>query len=215
MDIIIEKAAPGDAAELLEHLKTIGSETDNLSFGPEGLPFSVEAEAEYLRQLEYSRNGVMLVAKADGRIVGNASMNRQPRRMSHRGEFSVSVSREYWNHGIGSLLTERILVFARENDFRRIDLQVRSDNASAIHLYEKYGFVKLCTYPGFFRISGKDIDFDFMTLCLEKKSCMIVHAGFFLYQMAYSSTAKYCSTAPRTTKMWNTECIHLCLLPRP
>ena len=32
----------------------------------------------------------------------------------------------------------------------------------AIHLYEKYGFRKLCTFPAFFRINGQDIDFDLM-----------------------------------------------------
>ena len=166
MDIIIDKAVPEDAAELLDHLKQIGGETDNLSFGAEGLPFSVEAEAEFLRQLQSSRDGVMLVAKAEGKIVGNASLSRQMRRMGHRGDFSVSVAKAYWNRGIGGLLTERVLNYARENDFRIIDLQVRSDNASAIRLYERHGFVKLCTYPGFFRIGEEDIDFDFMYLRL-------------------------------------------------
>jgi len=47
-----------------------------------------------------------------------------------------------------------------------LDLQVRSDNGSAIHLYEKYGFVKLCTYSGFFRIAGEEVNFDYMCLRL-------------------------------------------------
>lgn len=166
MAVVIEKARPSDAGAVLEFLKQVGGETDNLSFGSEGLPFTVEAEAEYLGQLENSRNNVMLVAKADGKIVGSASLNRLPRRMQHRGDFSVSVAKAYWNRGIGSLLTESVLSFARQNDFMILDLQVRSDNASAIHLYEKYGFVKLCTYPGFFRIAGEEINFDYMCLRL-------------------------------------------------
>ncbi len=166
MAVVIEKARPSDAGAVLEFLKQVGGETDNLSFGSEGLPFTVEAEAEYLGQLENSRNNVMLVAKADGKIVGSASLNRLPRRMQHRGDFSVSVAKVYWNRGIGCLLTESVLSFARQNDFMILDLQVRSDNASAIHLYEKYGFVKLCTYPGFFRIAGEEINFDYMCLRL-------------------------------------------------
>ena len=113
MAVSIEKAHPSDAGALLTFLKQIGGETDNLSFGSEGLPFSVEAEAEYLGKLENSRDDVMLVAKADGIIVGSASLNRLPRRMQHRGELSVSVAKEYWNRGIGSLLTESVLSFAR------------------------------------------------------------------------------------------------------
>ena len=37
----IERARPEDAAALLDYLKIIGGETDNLSFGPEGVPLSV------------------------------------------------------------------------------------------------------------------------------------------------------------------------------
>ena len=33
-------------------------------------------------------------------------------------------------------------------------------------LYESYDFQKLCTFPGFFQIGGKPIDFDLMNLDL-------------------------------------------------
>ena len=45
-----------------------------------------------------------------------------------------------------------------------LNLEVRSDNLRAIRLYEKYGFRKLCVFPGFFKIDGKYIDFDLMNL---------------------------------------------------
>ena len=45
---VIVRAQAEDAAALLEYLKIIGGETDNLSFGPEGVPLSVEQEASYL-----------------------------------------------------------------------------------------------------------------------------------------------------------------------
>ena len=166
MPTTIEKIAVSDAAQNLEFLRKVGGETDNLSFGAEGLPITVEGEKAFIEQFQDSRDGIMLVAKEDGRIVGNASLTRLPRRMSHRGELSVSVLRSHWNRGIGSLLMQELLAFAKENGFSMIDLQVRSDNRSAIHLYEKYGFQKLCTYPGFFRIDGKLIDFDYMFLSL-------------------------------------------------
>ena len=37
----IVRAQAQDAAELLDYLKTIGGETDNLSFGPEGVPLGL------------------------------------------------------------------------------------------------------------------------------------------------------------------------------
>lgn len=164
MNIIIERATATDAAVILEYLKQVGGETDNLTFGAEGLPFTREDEEDYITQIEQSCDDIMLVAKDNGIIVGNASLNRLPRRMRHRGDFSVSVAKEYWNKGIGGQLLSKILEFAKENTFEVIDLQVRSDNLRAIHLYEKYGFQKIGAHPAFFKISEEEISFDYMCL---------------------------------------------------
>lgn len=167
MSITIEKATCEDAAEILQYLKQIGAETDNLTFGAEGLPFTVESEATYLRQIENSCDAVMLVAKEDGKIVGDASLSRLPRRMKHRGDFGISVVKECWNRGIGSQLLLEIIRFAKQNAFEGIDLQVRSDNLSAIHLYEKFGFRKIGTHPSFFKIGSEEIAFDYMFLKIQ------------------------------------------------
>ena len=37
----IEPTRPEDAAAVLAYVKQIGGETDNLTFGPEGLPLTV------------------------------------------------------------------------------------------------------------------------------------------------------------------------------
>ena len=162
--VLIEKAVPADAAAMIEFFRQVGAESDNLSFGAEGLPIAPEAEAEYISGFQHSKDGVMLVARLQGRIIGNASLNRLPRRMSHRGEVAVCVLKEFWNKGIGGMLMENIIHFARENEFELIELQVRSDNSAAIHLYEKYGFERLCRHPAFFKIGNDYIDFDVMRL---------------------------------------------------
>lgn len=167
MAIIIKKATCEDADKILQYLKQIGSETDNLSFGSEGLPITIESEAAYISQIENSGDDIMLIAKEDGKIIGNASLSRLPRRMKHRGDVSVSVLREYWNKGIGSRLILEIINFAKENSFEVIDLQVRSDNLSAIHLYEKFGFKKIGTHPSFFKINNEEISFDYMCLKIQ------------------------------------------------
>ncbi len=164
MNIKIEKASPLDAKEILTYLKQVGGETDNLTFGAEGLPFSVEAEAEYIADMENSVDNIMLVAKEGGKIIGIASLNRLPRRMSHRGDFGVSVAKTYWNMGIGSMLMTEIIKFAKLNEFEIIDLQVRGDNANAIHLYEKFGFKKIGTHSAFHKVNNNNIPFDFMSL---------------------------------------------------
>ena len=58
-------------------------------------------------------------------------------------------------------------ITGRENGFEQLNLEVRSSNARAIRLYEKYGFRKLCTFPRFFKINGEYIDFGLMNLELN------------------------------------------------
>lgn len=169
MEITIKKASSADAAAFLEFLKIAGAQTDNLTFGAEGLPLSEEDEAAFLAQMEDSKDAVMLVAKADEVIIGNASLSRLPRRMSHRGELCIAVAKEYWNKGIGSRLLENILAFARDNSFEVLDLQVRSDNVRAIRLYEKFGFQKTGTHPAFFKMDGQYIPFDYMLLAVQSR----------------------------------------------
>ena len=164
---VIERAQPEDAAALLDYLKIAGSETENLSFGAEGVPLDQEAEQAVLRAQYSSSDNAQYLAKVDGEIIGTASLNRSPRRMSHRGVFGISLKKAWWGCGAASALMEAILAFARENGFEQLNLEVRSDNARAIRLYEKYGFRKLCTFPHFFRINGAYIDFDLMNLELD------------------------------------------------
>lgn len=167
MDLLVEKARPADAAAILEYLKKVGAETDNLNFGGEGLPVSVEAEAEFIAGLADSHDGIMLVARADGEIVGDASLSRQPRRMGHRGALGISVLKQFWGQGVGTRLLSGIVKFAKENGFEIIELQVRSDNERAICLYKKFGFVRLCTYPDYLRVDAKPAACDFMYLRLN------------------------------------------------
>lgn len=164
MSFTIQRAEAADADALLQYLKQVGAETDNLTFGPEGVPYSPEEEATYLAAIAHSCDDIMLLAKEDGKIVGTASLSRLPRRMAHRGDLSVTVRKSHWNRGIGSQLLQAIFAFAADNGFTIIDLQVRSDNLRAIGLYRKFGFETIGSHPAFFQIDGEPVAFDYMFL---------------------------------------------------
>ena len=164
---VIERAQAEDAAALLAFLKIVGGETENLSYGAEGISLDLTAEQDKLRSQAGSINNVRYLAKADGEIIGTASLNRRANRMSHRGVFGISLKKAWWGCGAASALTEAVLSFAKENGFEQLNLEVRSSNTRAIRLYEKYGFRKLCTFPHFFKIDGEYIDFDLMNLELN------------------------------------------------
>lgn len=169
MEIKIEKASPEDAEHLLEFLKTVGGETDNLTFGAEGLPISIENERDFIASSSNATSSVMYLAKKGNEIVGTAGFNGMQReRMKHRGELSVCVKRAEWGKGIGSMLIEAVIDFAKNTAHAEIiSLEVRSDNIRAIKLYEKYGFEKIGDFRGFFKINGAYVDFDLMNLYME------------------------------------------------
>jgi len=110
----------------------------------------------------------LLVAKKDGKIVGNANFDCTPRpRLAHRGELAISVLKSEWGNGVGTMLLEEIIRFARNTaKVQILSLEVRSDNVRAIRLYEKFGFLKTGTFPGMLKINGELIDFDLMVLHL-------------------------------------------------
>ena len=67
--IKIEKAKASDAEDILEFTKCCGSESDNLTFGKEGIPYSVEEEAKYLSSFEDSDSSVFYVERDDDKII--------------------------------------------------------------------------------------------------------------------------------------------------
>ena len=160
----IVRAQAQDAAALLNYLKIIGGETENLSFGPEGVPLDEAAERTFLDNQARSNKMIQLLAKVDGEIIGTASLIRKQNRMHHRAEFGISLKKAWWGCGAATVLAQGVLSFAKENGVEQVNLEVRSDNKCAIALYEKLGFRKLCTFPGFFKINGEAIDFDLMNL---------------------------------------------------
>ncbi len=166
MNVVIEKAKPCDAKEMLELTKILGSETDNLTFGKGGVNKSIESEISYLESLQNDKSNVFLLAKIDSKIIGVANYSSYPKeRLSHRGEIGLSVLREYWNKGIGSMLLKEILVFAKKSAKADIvSLAVRSDNLPAIHLYQKFGFEKVGTFKGYLKINNEYVDSDIMQL---------------------------------------------------
>lgn len=163
----IVRAQGQDAAALLEYLKIVGGETQNLSFGSEGVPLDLKTEREYLDKQSQSKNNFQIIAKVNGEIIGTASLNRKPNRMNHRAEFGISLKKAWWGCGAASAMTEKVLDFARETGVERINLEVRSDNERAIAFYKKFGFIKLCTFPAFLKIDGKLIDCDLMNLTVN------------------------------------------------
>ncbi|MBP8002560.1 MAG: GNAT family N-acetyltransferase [Chloroflexi bacterium] len=83
------------------------------------------------------------VAEWEGQVIGSANLMQSDRpRLIHSGRLGLYVHPHYWGRGVGSALMTHLLEMA-DNwlNLKRVELEVFTDNAAAIRLYEKFGFV--------------------------------------------------------------------------
>ena len=168
MNITYREAEPSDAGKFLEYSKIVGSETDNLTFGAEGLSLSISQEADFIRKFAGNPGSVMIVAFDEGELIGTGAVSvvsGKPR-FAHRSEIAISVRKDYWGKGIGTGIMNILMDFAKKSGTEVLELEVRSDNEAAISLYKKFGFKKIGTNEKFFKIDGEFFAADYMNLYL-------------------------------------------------
>jgi ribosomal protein S18 acetylase RimI-like enzyme len=87
------------------------------------------------------RDNPFLVALDEDRVVGWCEVRRDvlPGR-AHSGLLGMGLLGTYRGRGLGRRLLDQALKYARDRNFERIELMVRSPNARAIRLYTDVGF---------------------------------------------------------------------------
>ena len=141
--ITVREATPKDAAALLAHLKELVAEPGiNIPLGPDEVTTTLEQEKSLLADIADSPHAIMLVAEAEGGLVGELSLKTiSPRRaVRHVATLGMSVKQAWRHKGVGSALMTDVLAWAPTAGIKRIELYVYVRNAPAIALYEKFGF---------------------------------------------------------------------------
>ena len=158
-DVLIRAAEPSDLEAIHEIFSCPGVTANTLQ-----LPWtSLETRRE--RWFGPGRAGThRLVAVVEGRVVGNLGLHIEPAdRRRDVGKFGMAVHDDYQGRGVGSALLAAMVELA-DNwlGLRRIELEVWADNARAVHLYEKFGFVIEGTGRQYARRAGELVDAYFM-----------------------------------------------------
>ncbi|CAI8732113.1 putative acetyltransferase [Brevibacillus sp. IT-7CA2] len=168
-EVIIRLGKIADAEAFIAFVHRVSGETDNLSFGPQELTVTPDEQKENIKRCLETHNQLFLIAEVDGRIVGNLTFRGGIRsRTQHVGEFGISVLKEFWGSGVGRLLLESLLEWAKQSKvIRKINLKVRSDNDSAIRLYKKLGFKELGTLTREFLIGDTFYDCLYMGIEID------------------------------------------------
>jgi ribosomal protein S18 acetylase RimI-like enzyme len=143
MSITVREATPADASALVAHLKELAAEPGiNIPLAPDEVTLTVEQEKQILREFSESPRAILLVAEAEGHIVGELSLKAiSPRRaVQHVATLGMSVKQAWRRKGVGRALLTDALEWAPTAGIKRVELYVYVRNAPAIALYEGFGF---------------------------------------------------------------------------
>ncbi len=138
-----------DAEGLIALLTTVDGETKFLAREIGEFCTDVLQEKAFIQRLLDNKRRVFLVAEVDGKIVGNCSLDlvRNLKRYLHRSTMGITVIKDYWRMGIGSLLLTELLQQAKQLGYEQVELTVVATNSRAIALYERFGFEKVGVNP--------------------------------------------------------------------
>ncbi len=155
-DIVIRRAEPSDAEGFASTFRS-----REASLGTLQNPYpSVAFWAERLGRNTSSQLNYLLVALADGQVIGHAGLhgNENPRR-AHAWMLGMSVRDDWHNRRVGTRLMEALIDLA-DNwlGALRVELTVYVDNEHALRLYRKFGFEIEGTHRAYSLCDGRYTD---------------------------------------------------------
>jgi RimJ/RimL family protein N-acetyltransferase len=142
LEVSIRKVEKEDAQNIIDFYNVVGGETDYLSFGKDEFKKQREEYEAYIESVAKEENSIMLLATIDDEIVSIATINSSQReRTKHVGTLGIVVLETYTGFGLGKILMNELIDFAKQNGItQKISLVTREDNVIAIELYKKLGF---------------------------------------------------------------------------
>ena len=164
MQINVRRAGPEDAGSISKIWEIICVER---AFTAVNQPFSPQQEREYILSLS-DREGIF-VAESEEKIVGFQSLDlwaKYTDSFDHVGVMGSFVLPDWRRKGIGELLANHTLDFARANGYEKIIIYVRAGNAGAQAFYRNLGFEQKGVLARQVKIDGKYEDEVFMEMFL-------------------------------------------------
>src|SRR5215470_17555686 len=136
--VLIRPAQPGDMALYADFLRDVTPEDLRLRFFAHVAELSAE-EVEKLKHLDY-RHEMAFVAldEATGRMLGLVRLKDELDEKT--AEFAILVRSRLKGHGLGFLLMQRVIDYAREKRLRRVYGDVLAENASMLQMCAELGF---------------------------------------------------------------------------
>lgn len=166
--MLVREVKASDAKSLLKHANQVATETIFLGREVGELDVSIEEEEKLITRWNESRLTNFIVCIVDGNVVASCIVSGREgrKRFSHIVTLGISVNKDFWGKGIGSKMMEEQIKYCQANAISKINLEVMTNNTSAIKLYQKYGFEIEGTNINAIRIDNKFYDNYYMGLIL-------------------------------------------------
>ena len=167
--LIIRKAIPEDAINIINYAEKVSSESNNISYGPGEFGVTLEREQKYLQSLQGSKNCISILGFIKKKIVSFASLyGGKRKRIEHLTGLGITVRKTFWRQGIGNEMMKFLIDWAQQSKIiRKIDLTVRNDNIGAIKLYKQLGFIEEGIISRKLQINEKFYDVQMMGLEID------------------------------------------------
>lgn len=145
---LIRNAVGDDAREVLDIYLITHEQTDFLASYKDESKHDIVSERKFLTEKESADREVYVCAVVDGHIVGAAGVDGKGcSKAAHRAELGIAIDEDFWRLGIGRGLMEACVECAKKAGYSQLELEVVSDNSSAIALYKSMGFVEFGRNP--------------------------------------------------------------------
>lgn len=133
-----------DAKAVLELQKEVLLESEFMISVIEEFEETTEQIKNWIEKILENDKENLIVAESKEKIVGLIVFrSKSTKRLSHTGNFTTMVKKEYRNQGIGKLLIKELLNWAESNPLlEKVSLGVLSTNQRAIELYKSMGFIE-------------------------------------------------------------------------
>lgn len=155
---LIRNGNEKDALVMLNMYIDVHNETDYLLAYGDECTLTEETEARFLKMMSENNRDVQLLAFVDGEPAGCAGLTSLGNKIKirHRAELGISILKKYWKLGIGSQLMKAIIECAVKAGYEQVELEVVSNNITAIGIYKKFGFKEFGRNPkGFKKKTGE------------------------------------------------------------
>lgn len=144
--VIFRSLEENDAQKFIDYCNQIFSTSDYVITEPDEFLPDLENKKNWIKSFDGKAGAISIVVEFDNKIIGNIDFRNKAnrRRIQHRGEFGMGVLREWRGKGVGKLLVQKLIQWAKQegNPVEKIELMVLAENIPAIRLYKSLGFVE-------------------------------------------------------------------------